>query len=81
MTKLCIMKWQEHISTDPKVMLGKPVIKETRITVELVVERLGQGQTIEELLVSYPHITREGVMACLQYAAYVLRNETVYGAA
>jgi len=74
------MKWQEHISTDPKVMLGKPVIKGTRITVELVVERLGQGQTIEALLVSYPHITHEGVMACLQYAAYVLRNETVYEA-
>jgi len=75
------VKWKEHLSTDPKVMLGKPVIKGTRITVELIVERLGQGQAIEDILVSYPHITREGVMACLPYAAYVLRNETVYEAA
>ncbi|MFM9947827.1 MAG: DUF433 domain-containing protein [Saprospiraceae bacterium] len=75
------MKWQDYISTDPKIMLGKPVIKGTRITVELIVERLGQGQTIESLLVSYPHITPESVKACLQYAAYVLRNETVYEAA
>ena len=72
------MHWQNHISIDPKVMLGKPVIKGTRLTVELIVERLGQGQTWEELLISYPHISREAIMACLQYAAHVLSNETIY---
>ncbi len=75
------MKWQDYIVADPKVMLGKPVIKGTRITVELVIERLGQGQTIDELLVSYPHISREAVMACLQYAAQSLKNELIYEAA
>ncbi len=72
------MNWQEYISTDPKVMLGKPVIKGTRLTVELILERLGQGQTWEELLISYPHISREAIMACLQYAARVLSNEIIY---
>ncbi len=72
------MNWQDHISIDPKVMLGKPVIKGTRITVELIVERLGQGQTWEELIISYPHISREAIMACLQYAAYVISNEIIY---
>jgi uncharacterized protein (DUF433 family) len=75
------MKWQDYIIADPKVMLGKPVIKGTRITVELVIERLGQGQTIDELLISYPHITRESIMACLQYAAQSLKNELIYEAA
>ncbi|MCY7328417.1 MAG: DUF433 domain-containing protein [Saprospiraceae bacterium] len=72
------MNWQNYISMDPKVMLGKPVIKGTRLTVELIVERLGQGQTTEELLISYPHINREAIMACLQYAARVLSNEVIY---
>lgn len=75
------MKWQDYIVADPKVMLGKPVVKGTRITVELIVERLGQGQTVEELLESYPHITRESIMACLQYAAQSLKNELIYEAA
>ena len=75
------MKWQNHIVVDPKIMLGKPVIKSTRITVELIIERLGQGQTIEELLISYPHLTREDIVACLQYAAVVLKNGLIYESA
>ena len=61
--------WQEYIHSDPAIMLGKPVIKGTRITVELVIERLGYGQSLEDLLVSYPHLTREAILACLRYAA------------
>ncbi|MFN0016541.1 MAG: DUF433 domain-containing protein [Saprospiraceae bacterium] len=72
------MLWQDYISSDPKVMLGKPVIKGTRITVELIIERLGSGQTIEDILISYPHITNAGILACLQYAASVLKNDLVY---
>lgn len=75
------MKWQDYIITDPKVMLGKPVVKGTRITVELIIERLGQGQTIDELIVSYPHLSRESILACLQYAAVSLKNEHIYEAA
>lgn len=75
------MKWQDYIVADPKVMLGKPVVKGTRITVELIIERLGQGQTVDELLVSYPHLSRESILACLQYAAVSLKNEHIYEAA
>ncbi len=61
------MNWQDYISIDPKVMLGKPVIKGTRITVQLILERLAYGQTMEELMIAYPPISREVVAACLQY--------------
>lgn len=61
------MNWQDHISIDPEVLLGKPVIKGTYITVEVIMQRLADGQTVEELLISYPHISREALMACLQY--------------
>lgn len=70
--------WSEFIHSDPEIMLGKPVIKGTRITVELIVERLGYGQTPEELLVSYPHLSREAILACLGYAAALLKNETIH---
>jgi uncharacterized protein (DUF433 family) len=49
-------------------MVGKPVIKGTRITVEIVLEKLGSGQTIEDILRSYPHLNRKQVLACLEYA-------------
>ena len=66
------------VVSDPKVMLGKPVIAGTRITVELVLERLGAGESIDDLLVAYPHITREGILAALTFAAQVLRLDKVY---
>ena len=70
--------WQAYIHSDPAIMLGKPVLKGTRITVELIVERLGYGQSMEDLLISYPHLTREGILACLKYAAGILKNETIH---
>ena len=66
------------ITADPKVMMGKPVIAGTRITVELVLQRLGTGESIDDLLKSYPHITREGILAALTFAADVLRLDKVY---
>jgi uncharacterized protein (DUF433 family) len=62
------MKIQEHINSDPKVMLGKPVIKGTRITVELILEKLSEGETFEDILEAHPHITIEGVRAALALA-------------
>lgn len=70
--------WQDYIHSDPGIMLGKPVIKGTRITVELIVERLGYGQSVEELLVSYPHLSKEAILACLRYAAGILKHESVH---
>ena len=52
------------IVSDPKVMIGKPVISGTRITVDLILEKLGNGESIEVLLESYPRLTREGGAGC-----------------
>jgi uncharacterized protein (DUF433 family) len=61
------------IVSDPKVMMGKPVISGTRITVELVLEKLAAGRTQEELLDSYPQLSPESVRAALAFAAQALR--------
>ena len=65
------------IESDPKVMLGKPVIGGTRIPVELIIRKLGEGMTIEELLDGYPNLTTEGIRAALIYAADTIKNEKV----
>jgi uncharacterized protein (DUF433 family) len=72
------MTWQEHISIDPKVLVGKPVVKGTRLAVELIIDLLGKGWTQEQILDSYPNLTAEDVRACLAYASEVLHAERVY---
>jgi uncharacterized protein (DUF433 family) len=57
------------IVSNPKIMVGKPVIKGTRITVGLILDKLAAGQTIEQILGDYPHLTREGIRAALEFAA------------
>jgi uncharacterized protein (DUF433 family) len=59
------MTWQERIGVDPKVLVGKPVIKGTRIAVELVIDLLGKGWTQEQILDSYPSLTTDDIRACL----------------
>lgn len=66
------------IVSDPAVMLGKPVVAGTRITVELILERLAGGETIEQLLEAHPRLTRPAVLAALDFAAQVLRADVVY---
>lgn len=58
-----------RIACDPKVMLGKPCIKDTRITVELILRWLSEGRTFAELLEAYPHINEDDIKAALAYAA------------
>jgi len=72
------MTWQEHISIDPKVLVGKPVVKGTRISVELVIDLLAQGWSREEILKNYPSLTPEDIRACLAYASEVLHSERVF---
>ncbi len=71
------MNWQDYIDRDPEVMLGKPVFKGTRLTVEFVLERLGQGATVEELLDAYVGLRPEHIRAAQAYAASVLRHDDV----
>ena len=66
------------IEVNPRVMLGKPVIRGTRITVENVLERLGAGESTEEVLEAYPQLSIEAIRAALAYAAEVLSGEVVY---
>jgi len=72
------MNWRDRIVLDPDVLVGKPVVKGTRISVELVVDLLARGYTKEQVLGQYDHLTAEDVQACLAYAAEILQSEKVY---
>lgn len=65
----------DRIEIDPDVMLGKPVIKGTRVPVELLLRKLGEGAAIEDLLDAYPNLSREDIQAALQYAADSISHE------
>ena len=71
------MKLYDRIERKPDVMLGKPVIKGTRIPVELIVRKLGEGASIEDLLDGYPNLKKEDIQAALLYAADTLGNELI----
>ena len=66
------------IEINPKIMLGKPVIKGTRIPVYLSVELVAQGLTYEEILQDYPHLTKRDIQNALEYAGNVIKNEEVF---
>ena len=67
--------WRDRIVTDPDILVGKPTIKGTRISVELILGWLAQGWTHEQVLEAYPHITREDILAALAFAADLMREE------
>jgi uncharacterized protein (DUF433 family) len=69
------MEWRDRVMTDPAILVGKPVIKGTRISVELIVGRLADGWTFEQVLESYPHIAREDILAALAFAAERVRED------
>ncbi len=71
------MAWRERIEINPKVLVGKPVIKGTRISVELVIELLAQGWTNGEILKNYPQLKKEDISAALEYSVNSLKLETV----
>jgi uncharacterized protein (DUF433 family) len=66
------------INSDPSVLMGKPVIAGTRITVELVLEKLAAGETVEQIREAHPRLTREAIKAALAFAAEALRADAVY---
>ena len=71
------MNWRAHIDRDPQILAGKPRIKGTRISVELIVARLGEGWTVDQLIQAYPLITQDQIQACLTYAAESLATDEV----
>jgi uncharacterized protein (DUF433 family) len=66
------------IISNPNVMMGKPVVAGTRITVELILDKLAAGETVEQILTDYPHLTREGILAAIAFAADSLRGDIIY---
>ncbi len=66
------------IVSNPKVMLGKPVIRGTRITVELILEKFAAGHTEEQILDAHPHVTQEGIRDALAFAAEAFQASVVY---
>lgn len=69
---------QDLITSDPKVMLGKPTVAGTRITVELILEKLAAGETVEQILSAHPRLTEADVRAAIAFAVEVLRADVVY---
>jgi uncharacterized protein (DUF433 family) len=72
------VNWQDRISIDPHVLVGKPVVKGTRLADEFIIELLAQGWTEAEILENYPGLTRDDIRACLAYASAMLHAERVY---
>ncbi|MBC7891169.1 MAG: DUF433 domain-containing protein [Sphingobacteriaceae bacterium] len=70
-----------RIDSNPAVMLGKPVVRGTRITVELLLRKISGGYSFEEILEMYPHLTREDILAAVEYAASAIANERILQAA
>lgn len=70
------MQWRERIVSDPQILVGKPTIKGTRISVELLLDRLADGWSMDDILVSYPPVTREDVLAALAFVADLYREES-----
>lgn len=66
------------ITSDPKIMMGKPVVVGTRITVELILQKLAAGETIEQVLQAHPRLTRPAILAALEFAAHALRADVIY---
>lgn len=69
---------KDHIISDPKIMMGKPVVVGTRITVEMILEKLSAGESVQQILKSHPNLTKEGIQAALSFAAKALRADVIY---
>lgn len=67
--------WRDRIVSDPEILLGKPTVKSTRISVELILGSLAESWTFEQLLEAYPHVTRDDILAAIAFAAEMMRDE------
>lgn len=75
------MNWQNYISTDPKILYGKPTIKDTRISVELILDKLSAGESMDDLLAAYPRLSLNAIYAALAFASEAIKNQKVYAVA
>ncbi len=75
------MNWQEHVTVDPAVLVGKPVIKGTRLAVEFVLGLVSAGWSEADILRNYPRLRREDILACVAYAREQIAHDTVFATA
>lgn len=68
----------DRITIDPKILVGKPVIRGTRIAVEFVIDLLAEGWSNQQILSNYPHLVPQDITACLRYAGSMMKQERVY---
>ncbi len=73
--------WRERITADPAVLVGKPVVRGTRIAVEFLLDLVASGWSFDQVLANYPGLTVEDIRACVAYAKDVLAEERVFPAA
>lgn len=72
-----MVDWKLHIESDPDKLFGKPIIKNTRISVDIILEKLAAGDSVEDLLDAYPNLKNDDINACLLFAADSVKNEIV----
>ena len=72
------MTWREHIITDSQVLVGKPIVKGTRLSVDFILGLLGEGWSEDQVLENYPMLTRDALRAIYAYAAQILSEEATY---
>jgi uncharacterized protein (DUF433 family) len=72
------MNYKNRVIADPKVLVGKPVIKGTRIPVELILKMLAEGMEVKEILKGYPRLKKEDILAAVDYAREVVEQEKTY---
>ncbi|MGC8979560.1 DUF433 domain-containing protein [Caldisericum sp.] len=72
------MKYRDRIEINPEILVGKPIIKGTRISVEFILELLANGWDTEQILKNYPQLTKEDIIAAIEYSLEILKEEKVY---
>ena len=72
-----MVDWTLHIESNPEKLFGKPIIIHTRIPVDLILEKLAGGDSMDDLIDAYPRLTRDDIAACLMFAADSIKNEIV----
>lgn len=72
------MSWEDRITADPKILVGKPIVRGTRLSVEFVIDLLASRWSEQEILENYPILQRKDIEACLHYANELVRSERVY---
>ncbi|HPJ36780.1 MAG TPA: DUF433 domain-containing protein [Spirochaetota bacterium] len=71
------MNYKEKICISPDIMLGKPVIRGTRITVEFIIKKMSEGMEIDDIISEYPPVQKDDIMACLAYSADVISKDEI----